>query len=241
MIRGSLGFHVSLSSFLSSASRINRSVWIFSGDNTPHIIYGPLFDRRKHRQTELELIDGSRKTTQGVIKNILWNSGDNGPVKWQKFYVLKHLPFEVVLGNDLLYADAFNRYESMFEGVEANEKYLELGLIRNVGDFSENLRKLYTRFLRNTSDSSGVSEHSMMDSEMSLRQDIRDEIENLYQADRSEAWRLEEVRRAQFLLRRNHIQLANQTAQLQPTPAAGGDGQPSRTRRLWYRIWSFIQ
>ena len=211
-------------------------------------------DRSLDRQAELEFVDGSRIVTNGVVDNISWRFGHHGESTKHKFFVLKDLPddVEAVLGNDLLYeTDAFRRYEPMFyQSINPDTTFFELGLIRNIGDLSPSLKALYTRFLRNSKlssfltqqtdwnptamliltladPSSNVPQHSMIDAEMNLRQEIRDAVELLAEADQPEAWRLEIERRKLFQTRWMHAIMMNQHAgnHAELTPARASDSQ----------------
>jgi hypothetical protein len=99
-------------------------------------------DGRKN-QLELELPDGRRVFTDGIVRALDWTFGSSEETIKCHFYVLKGLPVDVVLSNEFLFHfNAFSRFKSHFLQVDSTTDLAELYPIRYIGRYSDKLQQL---------------------------------------------------------------------------------------------------
>lgn len=96
-------------------------------------------NRRNADRLELEFADGSIGRTSGVVENLTWAFDDKTSIK-TNFYVLRGLPVDVVLSNDLLFDfDVYSSYEHQILDADASAA-AELLFVRLLGRYKSKHR-----------------------------------------------------------------------------------------------------
>jgi hypothetical protein len=83
-------------------------------------------DTSLDKRVEFELPDGSRRYTDGVVEDLTWKFGHGEQTNsaTTTFYVVRDLPVDIILSNDLLFdSNAFDEYEESFFYVETKEPF----------------------------------------------------------------------------------------------------------------------
>ncbi|KAK1851576.1 hypothetical protein CCHR01_05774 [Colletotrichum chrysophilum] len=103
----------------------------------------------RNDRTEVELADGSRTWTCGIVKNATWRIGES-PVRCD-FHVLDGLPADVILSKDYLFEQNIfaNHFESSFD-IDSVEGISLLCGVRVIEEGLYDLDELEQEFLRDS-------------------------------------------------------------------------------------------
>ncbi|KAF5673452.1 hypothetical protein FHETE_3366 [Fusarium heterosporum] len=152
--------------------------------NMLEIDHGP-----EHR-LELELADGSRVSTSGIVHNAMWTFGDSAQDVCCDFYVLDDLCVDVVFSNDFIFElDVFSRFNHLMIDLDSTFDLPEFYNVRLISKYSQELARLEEESINDMN-----SPHARK-AERVRRDQIRDAINTLDQMKQYEAWKEELQRR----------------------------------------------
>ncbi|KAK4103454.1 hypothetical protein N658DRAFT_421339 [Parathielavia hyrcaniae] len=193
---------------------------------------GFVVDRRHDRQVEVQFADGSTAWTDGVASQLKWEFGDTGKEVVSDFYVLDHLPVDVLLSSDFVFGhDVFVEHEGAFFDHGSVLGLLDLCNIRLIGNYSRDLERLEEEELIDLASPDAFSP-LMVQRELARRDAIRESIPKLPLANRALAQQAEAERQRQWdHLREEHFQRWANAAppDLIPGPSIGSSESSSST------------
>ncbi|KAH7184789.1 uncharacterized protein B0J16DRAFT_340467 [Fusarium flagelliforme] len=160
-------------------------------------------DSSSQNRLELELADGSRVFTTGVVRNATWTFGDSAQSVSCDLYVLNSLSVDVVLSNSFIFElDVFSKFSHFMVNLDSMPDLSEFYNVRLISKYSAELARLENESVNDMS-----SPHARK-AERVRRDRIRDAINALNVAQQTEAWEAESQRR---LIWDRHYQYSAQT------------------------------
>ncbi|KAK4125986.1 hypothetical protein N657DRAFT_709321 [Parathielavia appendiculata] len=155
-------------------------------------------DRRHERQVGVQFADVSTAWTDGIVSQLQRKFGNTGEKVRSDFYVLEHLPVDVLLSSDFVFGhDVFVEHERAFFDYGYALDLLHLCNIRLIGRYSSDLKKLEEEGLIDVTSPDAFSP-LMVERELARRDAIRNLISGRTVSDQISAQQAEVERQRQW-------------------------------------------
>lgn len=100
-------------------------------------------DQDSQHRLELELAEGSRVFTTGIVRDAMWTFGDSSQSIYCDVYVLNHLSADVVFSNDFIFKhDVFSEFDSFMIDLDSMPDLSEFYNVRLISKYSDELTRL---------------------------------------------------------------------------------------------------
>jgi hypothetical protein len=108
-------------------------------------------DHEPRHRLELELADGSKVFTMGIVHNATWTFGDSSKTVCCDFYVLDNLLVDVVFSNDFIFGlDVFSRFNHFMIDLDSMPDLSEFCNVRLISKYSQELARLEEESINNS-------------------------------------------------------------------------------------------
>ncbi|KAM0417177.1 hypothetical protein ACHAPT_012814 [Fusarium lateritium] len=187
----------------------------------------------EHRRP-LELADGSRTFTTGIVRNATWTFGDSEQKVCSDFYVLESLSADAVFGGDfVMEQDVFSKFSHFMIDLDAKASVPEFGIVRLISGFSPELARLEEEAIDD------LSSDNARQAERVRRGRIRDAINELDPEKQCKAWENEHQRRLIWKRHRERHELERESKNATSTESTATQESCQNTnnpnRRWWKR------
>jgi hypothetical protein len=108
-------------------------------------------DHEPRHRLGLELADGSKVFTMGIVHNATWTFGDSSKTVCCDFYVLDNLLVDVVFSNDFIFGlDVFSRFNHFMIDLDSMPDLSEFYNVRLISKYSQELARLEEESINNS-------------------------------------------------------------------------------------------
>jgi hypothetical protein len=109
------------------------------------------FDQELRHRLDLELADGSRVFTEGIVLNATWNFGDSAQAVCCYFYVLGNLLVDVVFSHDFIFGlYIFSMFNHFMIDLDLMTGLSEFYDVRLISKYSQELARLDKESINNS-------------------------------------------------------------------------------------------